>query len=335
MSTSKKFNPPNSQSLEITVDEKDFLFRFKLDPREYFYPGLLVGPYSKHDYAYWEEYGMSEEKYEEQKKINKMLQDKKYEELLKANFSKYLQNFLSEIEYEARSHYEDGESLEQKITKDEDIVFKLIEKQGPNILRHNAIVDKIQDWCNEGDFEKIVRIATALKAYRKNIFGYISYSYIENRYLVVSTSPYILIKMREMREEITKKIKEADKEIKKKKRINDDTGEISKKITLKERNQKISKEIIDKWRIKQKEGVGRIVPWFDILLELAKKEEKKDGTDFVSFIKFKGNYSKDLLLLIYQELIHKSPGMVRKIIRETEKVLKMGSKARENVGHGF
>lgn len=73
MSTSKGFHPPYRQGIKIIVDEKDFLFSFKIDPREYFYPLLLVTPNSLLDYDYWKEEGMSKEKYEHQIKWKPIL----------------------------------------------------------------------------------------------------------------------------------------------------------------------------------------------------------------------------------------------------------------------
>ena len=227
-----------------------------------------------------------------------MLQDKKYEDLFKEKLIKNLNDFLMKLEYEAKIHYEDGESLEQKVSKNEGIIFELLKKEGPYILRLNAILDKIQEWFDEKDFQNIENSIKALKEHRKSVFGYIPYSYFENRYIVALYYPYILRKIREIKKDITKKKSE----------YRDD--------------QKISKEIIDKWRKKQKEGVGRSICWFDILLEIAKKEEM----DFGSFMKYKGYSPKDLVKLIFSELIHKSPDTIDKIIRDRDKILKMMSR---------
>ncbi len=302
MSTSKRFNPKNKQTLKIIVDERDYHLEFKLDPREYFYPYLLVGPDYVYDYAHYEEDGMSKEEYDNHIKINKMLQDKKYEDLFKEKFIKNLDDFLRKLEFEVKIHYEDGESLEQKVSKNEGIIFELLKKEGPYILRLNAILDKIQEWFDEKDFQNIENSITALKEHRKSVFGYIPYSYFENRYIVALYYPYILRKIREIKKDITKK----------KSKYRD--------------NQKISKEIIDKWRKKQKEGVGRSICWFDILLEIAKKEEEKTGIDFISFVKQRGVSPKDLVKLIFSELIHKSPDTIDKIIRDRDKILKMMSR---------
>jgi len=134
----------------------------KLDAREYFYPYLLVDPVYTYDYAHFEEYGMSKEDYEKQKKINKMLQDKKYEDLFKKKLIENLEDFLRKLEYEVRIHYEDGKSLEQKVSDSEDIIFQLIEKKGPNAFRHAAVLNKIKHWYNAKDSPNIENLSKAL-----------------------------------------------------------------------------------------------------------------------------------------------------------------------------
>jgi len=94
-----------------------------------------------------------------------MLLDKKYEDLFKKKLIKNLEDFLRKLEYEARMHYEDGESLEQKVSENEDIIFKLVEKKGPSVFRHNAVLDKIKQWSNAKDSSNIENLSKALKEY--------------------------------------------------------------------------------------------------------------------------------------------------------------------------
>lgn len=292
MNTSKISNPKNKQILKITVDERDFLLEIKLDAREYFYPYLLVDPVYVYDYSYWKEDGMSKEDYENQKKINKMLQDKKYEDLFKKKLTKNLEDFLRKLEYEVRIHYEDGESLEQKVSKNEDIIFKLIEKKGPSVFRHNAVSDKIEHWYSAKDSLNIENLSKALKEYGKISGRYLSFFDLEKRVGIINKYPYLRKRIRELKKDIT----------------------LKKKIY---RNYKRHSEaVITEWREKSQGEVIIRIPWFEMLIKLAEKEE----IDFISFIK--KNSPRELCIMIYADHIYKSPSTVDQILRDKAEILK-------------
>ena len=254
MTTSKFFNPKNKQILKITVDEREFLLEIKLDAREYFYPYLLFDP--ERDYSYFERYGMSKETYKKHKKISKMLRDKKYEDLFRDKFKKNLEDFLRKLEYEVRIHYEDGESLEQKVSENEDIIFKLIEKEGPSVFRHNAVLDKIKHWSNAKDSSNIENLSMALKEYGKISKSYISFNDFEKRVVIIFNYPDLRERIREFKKDITLK-----------KKIYGDY-------------KSLYEAVISEWKEKGQEGVVAKLQWFEELLKLAKKEK----IDFISFI---------------------------------------------------
>lgn len=295
MSTSKTFNPPNKlQTLKITVDENEFLVEFKLNPREYFYPYLLVGPDYVHNYSYWKEYGMSKEDYEKQKKINKMLQDKKYSDLFKKKLSENLQDFLRTLEYEVRIHYGDKESFEQKISENEDFVFQLIEKKGENALRHDVVLKKIRHWFCTRDSSNMEKLSSALMKYGKIGTKYRSLYDLEEGVGIIIRYPHLRERIWELKKDIALKEKEH------------------------RRRQIIEEAIIAKWSEKSQAEVIIGIPWFEILIKLPEKE--KNPIDFISFIK--QSPPRELCQRIYADHINKSRFTVDQILRDKEEILK-------------
>jgi hypothetical protein len=292
MSFSEISKSKNKQTLKINIEERDFTLDLELNPREYFYPYLLVGPDYVHDYSYWEEYGMSKEDYKKHKKINKMLQDKKYSDLFEKKLAENLKHFLRTLEYEVRIQYEDGESLEQKISKKEDTIFELIEKRGENAFTHAAVLEKIREWCNAKDSSKIENLSKALWEYGKISRSYLSFYDFEERVGIIFKYPFL------------------------RKRI----SELKKDIRLKEkmyrRHKRLEEAIIAEWREKSQDEVIIRIPWFEILIKLAAEEE----SDFISFIK---QYPpRELCIRIYADHIYKSPFTVDQILRKKAKILK-------------
>jgi hypothetical protein len=293
MSTSKISKSENKQTLKINIEERDFTLDLELNPREYFYPYLLVGPDHVHDYSYWKEYGMSKELYKKHKKINKMLQDKKYSDLFEKKLAENLKHFLRTLEYEVRIHYGDKESLEQKVSEKEDTIFELIEKRGEKSFTHAAVLEKIREWCNAKDSSKIEKVSKALMKYATISGRYRSFYYLEERV-------GIIISYRHLRKRI---------------------WELKKDIRLKEkehrRRKPIEDAIITEWSEKSQDEVIMGTPWFEILLKLAEEEE----SDFISFIK--QDPTRELFIKIYADRIGVTPRTVDQILRDKEEILKI------------
>lgn len=307
MTQTKWFEDPYERIkvvLEFT-NERDSSLHVNINPEEYFYPYLSVRP----DDIYDESHGLSYKHFQREKTIIKMLGENAYKDIFRQRVVYGLYNYLRATQAEADLEFKEGKSLEQKVAENEEIIFDLLKKKGPGIFRYSAVIEKIQNWCDEKDNAKIEKLTVALKEYGKSIYGAIPFSSYEQRYYFVLKYRTILNNLRALKKDITAKRKE----------IKD--------------YRRLEKEIIEKWANKSASPKLQNKSWFELLLDRAKKEKAKDNTDFFTFIKT--NSPKELAMEIFYMVEPLSLWTIDKILRNQQAIMKTMSMSWDDEGHGF
>ncbi len=289
MTAPRLFADPDELKMKVTTeftDEPTSSLHIKINLRNYFYPYIVVQPYD----SYYEGDGISYELFNRHKAIINMLKENAYKEILKQRLAYGRDNFLDVAQAEAKFEFEKGESLEKKVAQNEEIIFNLIEKKGPWIFRYNAVIEKIQNWCNERDMAKIERLITELKKYGKNLRGSINLSSLNRRCYCILDYYRILGKIRNLKKEIT-----------------------AKRKVIKDAR-KLEQEIMKKWAKEPDKS------WFELLMKRAKREEEKYGTRFIPFIR--GNSPRELAIGVFSVELNLGRDTIDKILRNRSNILK-------------
>lgn len=311
MNSKRKFIPRRGdKTIKVVFESYDVYLELRLNPHRYFYPFF--------DYQYRTDYneedGYSVEDFEKSKrlsiKLDKMFRTKKFKKLFEKSFTHNLENFLMQIEGETEIHYEDGESLDYKVSKNEALIFELLEMKGPGVLRYNAVIKKIHKWCIEKELKKIESIVPALKNYAKKTYCSTPFSYFQSKYFVAFEFPHLRKSLKSLKNDIRLH----------RNRFN--------------RESLLEKFILDKWSDKDtKYGYQ----WFTRLQKCFKRQQeiiKKKGEappDFIPFIESMD--PRELSLMIFAELINKSPSTIDKILRKKEEIIEIMSPPLEKGGH--
>jgi len=295
MSPTTTFGNPYDERMKVVMEftnERDSSLHVKINPKEYFYPYISIWS----DEIYDEEEGLSRDDFQREKTIIRMLGENGYKEILRQRFANGLDNYLRAVQAEAELEFKEKESFEQKVAKNEEIIFKLIKKKGPGIFRYNAVIKEIQNWCDEKDNAKIGKLTKALKEYGKSLCGSVTYSSFEQRYYFVVKYERISGNIRTLKKDITAR----------RKTTKDDS--------------KLKREIIERWAKESPTLTLQNKSWFELLLTLAKKEEGKNGTGFIHYIKTTS--PRELAIGIFSEVINRSRDMIDKILRDRNNIMK-------------
>lgn len=306
------FQSLEEEQIKVIIDfieVKDSCLHLKLNPKEYFYPYISVRPDDIYFSYTYDEDGFSLKAFQWEKKKIKMLGDERYKKIFQKKLVSSLFNYLRAVEGEAEFEFNQGESLEQKVAQKEQVIYDLIKTKGPGIFRYAAILEKIGEWCDEKETQKIDKIAPALKGYGKIICGKIPFSSFEERYYFLQKYPTILKNIRLLKKDIT----------------------FLRKKTKNEKT--LKKEIVEKWAEESKKLSLKNHPWFELLVSLAAKDEAKCGTSFITFIK--ETSPRELAIRIFSELIFLGEDTIDKLLRNREDILKTMSMTSDSMGHGF
>lgn len=307
MGSAIKTQSLEEQQIKVIVDfivGKDSCLHLALNPKEYFYPYISVRPDDL--YFPYKEDGFIIKEFQWEKKKIKMLRDNKYKKIFQKKLVSSLFNYLRAVEGEAEFEFNHGESLEHKVAQNEKVIYDLIKTKGPGVLRYAAILEKIGEWCDEKEPQKIDKIAAALKGYGKLCCGGISFSSFEERYYFLVKYPIIINKIRLLKKDITR-------------------------LRKKTKNEKIlKKEIVEKWAEESKWLRLKNHSWFELLVSLATKE---DANREISFIK--ETSPRDLAIGMFSKVLYKSPATIDKLLRKRRDILEIMSKTWDPMGHGF
>lgn len=295
MTSTKTFGNPYEESMKLVLEfanERDSSLHVKLNLQNYFYPYIYLQP----DAAYDEDEGISYERFQHDKTIINMLNDNAYKKIFKRRLAYGLGDFLRAVQAEAKSEFKEGESLEERLAKNEETIFELLKKKGPGIFRYNAVLDKIQDWCYEKDHIKIEKLIGMLKQYAKSFYGSVPYSSFEQRYYLALKYESLLRYLRELKKDINAKRRKTRDE------------------------KKIESEIIKKWKHESPWLTLQNRHWFRLLLRIARREEEKNGMGFIPFIMTMS--PRDLSIEIFGEVTHLGSYSIDKIIRDKQNIMK-------------
>jgi hypothetical protein len=308
MTAPKLFADPNERRIKVTTEftnDPTSSLHIKINPRQFFYPYIVVQPND----IYFEDDGISYEVFSRHKTIINMLKENAYKEIFKQRLAYGLDNFLYAVQAEAKFEFEKGESLEKKVVQNEDTIFDLIKKKGPWIFRHNAVIGKIQEWCGERDMAKIERLITELRKYGKKLRGSINLSSLDNRCYCMLNYYSILNTIRSLKKEITAKRK------------------VIKDV------RKLENEIKKTWakKLATQTLIGK--PWFELLIKWAKREEEKNETRFIPFIR--ENSPRELTIGVFSEVLNLARDTIDKILRNRNDIIKNMSVRDDVFGGAF
>ncbi|GEM_PF-4472201 len=308
MTPPKLFADPNEWRIKVTTEftnEPTSSLHIKINPRRFFYPFIVV----QANDIYYEDEGISREVFSRHKTIINMLKENSYQEIFKQRLAYDLDNFLYAVQAEAKFEFEKGESLEKKVVQNEDTIFDLIKKKGPWIFRHNAVIGKIQEWCGERDMAKIERLITELRKYGKKLRGSINLSSLDNRCYCMLNYYSILNTIRSLKKEITAKRK------------------VIKDV------RKLENEIKKTWakKLATQTLIGK--PWFELLIKWAKREEEKNETRFIPFIR--ENSPRELTIGVFSEVLNLARDTIDKILRNRNDIIKNMSVRDDVFGGAF
>jgi hypothetical protein len=143
-------------------------FRFEFDPM-----GLFYGEIDEFDNA------------DEFERLDGMFSKDKYGKLFNERLKNSFYSYLQSLEHEVELEYEHGCSFETLIRDNEDLIFNLVDKNGPQELAHSSILDMVEEWCQEKKSIKLERLIKALKAFKKSTLGTNRFSYFEKKYFAI------------------------------------------------------------------------------------------------------------------------------------------------------
>jgi hypothetical protein len=295
MASTTTFGNPYDERMKVVMEftnERDSSLHVKINLQEYFYPYISI----RSDDIYDEQEGIGYEHFQREKTIINMLNENTYKEILKQRLAYGLDNYLRAVQAEAKFEFKEGESLEEKVAKNEETIFELLKKKGPGVFRYSAVIGKIQDWCDEKDYKKVETLIRALKEYAKSFCGSVPFSSFEQRYYLALNYERLLKNIRALKKDVNAKRRKA----------RDD--------------KKLKNEIIKKWKPESPTLILQNKHWFELLLGIARREEGKTGIGFIPFIKKRP--PRELAIDIFREVTHLGSHSVDKIIRDKENITK-------------